>query len=355
MPQPPVNPADSLSGVLLDSTWEVLGRLSPSPHSTGSTFSIGYQVRNAKSGDIAFLKALDLLGAMAKTSMALRDLLNAHAYEREVLERCFGARNVAVAIDHGEYRDPAAPHLPVPYLVFNMAEGDIRSRRVSTAYDVAFKLRCLHHVTVGMQQLHARRISHQDLKPSNVLVYADKVSRIGDLGRAIDGINGSIYDSFRFAGDRQYAPPEIMYHATMSPNWADQRLSADLYQLGSLIFYLFTDTQANAHLLLHLAPPHLPASWGDRYEDLLPHLVAGFGRSMEGFASALKRELDGYSTAQYRIRRIVEYLCHPDPLQRGHPVNRRGHQNPYGLERFVSEMDLLATAAEHKLLRGLRA
>lgn len=351
----PYNPANSLAGVVLDSTWEVLTPITPLGHSTGSTFSIGYQVRNARTKEIAFLKALDLIGAMAKTSMDLRDLLNAHAYEQAVLERCFGARNVAVAIDHGEYRDPAAPHLPVPYLVFDLAQGDIRSQRVSTAFDVAFKLRCLHHVTAGMQQLHARRISHQDLKPSNVLVFGDQVSRIGDLGRAIDGLNGSIYDDYRFAGDHQYAPPEILYHAPLSPEWADKRLSADLYQLGSLIFYLFTDTQANAHLLLHLAPAHLPASWGDSYANLLPHLIAGFGRSMDGFAEALERELAGYPRAQARIRRIVECLCHPDPLLRGHPANRRGHHNPYGLERFVSEMDLLATAAEYKLLDSFKA
>lgn len=346
------NPAEELLGKQLGD-WSVTRRILPGPNSTGSTFSVGYIVEHTESKRDGFLKALDILGAMRRTSMDLRALLNAHAYEQNLLERCVGAKHIAVAIDHGEYRDPSRPELPVPYLVFDLAIGDIRSERLAKAFDAALKLRCLHNIASGIQQLHARKISHQDIKPSNVLVFRDNVARLGDLGRAIDGLNGSMFDQSAFAGDKNHAPPEVLYRAPHSGSWEDLRFTADLYQLGSLVVYVFTDLYANTMLLDHLAPHHYPFAWGDSYDALHPFLEAAFYRSLDTLEAALSRHFESRGPIT-RLRRVVEYLCHPTPTQRGHPANHRGNRDRYGLERFVSEFDLLATAAEHKLLSHLK-
>ena len=46
-----------------------------------------------------------------------------------------------------------------------------------------------------------------------------------------------------------------------------------------------------------------------------------------------------------RLTAVVRYLCEPDPYLRGHPIERRNSGNPYGLQRTVSELDLLAVRA----------
>ena len=50
---------------------------------------------------------------------------------------------------------------------------------ISTADD-----RTLHHIAVGLQQLHGEGIAHQDLKPSNVLFFETFGAKLADLGCA---------------------------------------------------------------------------------------------------------------------------------------------------------------------------
>ena len=49
--------------------------------------------------------------------------------------------------------------------------------------DLVFMMGTLHHVSLGLSQLHRAEIAHQDLNPSNVLVFeSGKSSKICDLG-----------------------------------------------------------------------------------------------------------------------------------------------------------------------------
>ena len=54
----------------------------------------------------------------------------------------------------------------VQYIVFELADGDVRSV-ISAAddLDVAWAIRSLHHMAVGLAQLHRTGIAHQDVKP----------------------------------------------------------------------------------------------------------------------------------------------------------------------------------------------
>ena len=65
------------------------------------------------------------------------------------------------------------------YIVFELASGDIRAEieRLPN-FDLAWCLRSLHNATVGVQQLHSKDIAHQDIKPSNVLVFGMDGSKL---------------------------------------------------------------------------------------------------------------------------------------------------------------------------------
>jgi serine/threonine protein kinase len=105
---------------------------------------------------------------------------------------CIECRNrklskVVCAIDDGIVTvDADNPLGRVPYLILELAESDVRAElEKHKRFDTAMALRTLHHVAVGLDQLHRNGISHQDLKPSNVLLFQNKVSKVGDLGSAV--------------------------------------------------------------------------------------------------------------------------------------------------------------------------
>ena len=71
--------------------------------------------------------------------------------------------------------------------------------------------RSLHHIAVGLQQIHGQGIAHQDLKPSNVLVFNGNNSKIGDFGRSAYKGHIPPHENNNVAGDLTYAPPELLY------------------------------------------------------------------------------------------------------------------------------------------------
>ena len=339
------NPAENLMVKgQLEGGWTVVRKIPRQQGSTGGNFSVGYEVCD-ESGKRAFLKALDFSIALSDPDFTtvLQYLTTAYNYERALLDEC-RTRNldrVAVSVEDGQI--PAGDlhqNLPVPYLIFELAEGDIRSRlSQETRFDSAFALRALHHCATGIRQLHSLKVAHQDLKPSNVLVFGDDDCRVSDLGRSSSQMSGSPIDDQDVAGDLVYAPPELMY-GEISNEWHVRRLACDLYHLGSLAVFFFSKVGVTASWRRYLDRSLWPDNWGESYRKVLPHVRDAHDLAFCEFDSHLPDELKA------PLGQAVRQLCEPDPLLRGHPRTRAQNGNPYSLERYISLFDLLARKSE---------
>ncbi|MCX4470718.1 protein kinase [Micromonospora sp. NBC_01655] len=348
--------AENLVGLKLDGGWRVLEKLDPGPQATGGNFCTGYLVES-DGGLRGFCKALNLARALTSPDPArlLEQLTKAYNFECNILNKCAEARmsRVVLAISQGVVDVPGFVLPRVNYIIFEQADGDIRAALNTVSnLDIAAKLRCLHHVATGLQQLHRQHIAHQDLKPSNVLVFGGQessfpdVTKVSDLGRATDRSMPAAHDGFRIAGDPTYAPPEQMYHAT-PVDFGPRRLGCDLHQLGSLVTFLFTGASMNALLYQELHPMHSWRNWGGQYQEVLPYLQDAYGRTI----TRISRDIP--VPIRSEVAKMIRYLCDPDPDRRGHPQSRRqASGSPYELVRVVAQFDLLARRAEINLRNG---
>lgn len=347
----PAVAAHALEGLTLKGKWRVIKKLEPKPGSTGGFFSVCYIVED--SDGEAFLKALDFhafFQIFAGKSIVdiVQEQSNAFKYEKELLHRCRNKRlsKVSTVIDEGEETIAGFAIPNVPYLIFEMANGDVRSH-IDFAADLnyAWKLRSLHNVAVGLSQLHSANISHQDLKPSNVLLYDNTtISKIGDLGRSLCGDIKAPHENGLFPGDLNYAPPEHFYRYTTS-DWDLRTKTTDMYLFGSLAVFYFIGVNMTTLTFKHLANPFQPNVWTGTYLDIQPYLVDAFGRALAEF-----RDNIGNNDITEDLVKLVEYCCNPIPEQRGHPKTLTNTKNQFDFTRIVSLLDIYARKAEIKLL-----
>jgi serine/threonine protein kinase len=168
-------PAAHLTGRQLKDGWRVAGPLNQATHPTGGFFSYSYSVVH-DDGREAFMKALNIAAALAPGGDVLAQLkmfADTFAFERDLLAHCVDKKlsRIIKLLAHGDVDIPEAGVLrSVPYLIFELADGDINEHRAKlAAFDLAWVLRVLKHSTVGIEQLHSAGTAHQDLRPSNVL------------------------------------------------------------------------------------------------------------------------------------------------------------------------------------------
>jgi eukaryotic-like serine/threonine-protein kinase len=345
--------AGLLLGLKLDGGWTVSEQIDLT-NTTGGWFSTCYIVDH-KDGTKAFLKAFDYSEAMNEPNPAsvIKRLIDSFLFEWNVVQACTGkgmdrvVRGLAsgtTTVIGGDAGGVAQ------YLIFELAEYDVRTFiKFSSRFDLAWSLRSLHHVATGLKQLHSARIAHQDLKPSNVLVFDGNVSKIGDMGRSAYQGHTAPHDEYVRPGDINYAAPESLYDFT-DPDWTRRRFGYDLYHLGSMVVFFFTGLSMTHLLLMHLQPAHRPralaGSWAGSFDEVLPYLRRAFGLAVDKFRSEVFTVCPQFCDD---LANLVTYLCDPDPSRRGHPMNRRVG-NPFAMERFVEHFNLLARRAELELV-----
>ena len=342
------NAALHLEGIVLDGDWTV-GQINvPDPDATGGVFSVTYPV-SRPDGQLGFLKVLNLGLALQSLNFidTLQLLTGEYASERDLCIMVGEKKlsRVVIAVDHGEFILPGYTVGAVSYIIFELATHDVRVALAQGAsINTVLKLQYVHNLALGLRQLHQNYVAHQDLKPSNFLVFPKTADgkgngKIADLGRAFRRGAPSPHDQAAIPGDSGYAPPEQLFRYQY-PDEATRRYAADLYQLGSLICFLFTGVTMNARLSTELAPQHHWRNYGDTYQTVLPYLNDAFARVMEGLGSELPAEIADELTG------MIRYLCEPNAAERGHPASKRARYSPqFSLERVVAHVDMIGRRA----------
>ncbi len=97
------------------------------------------------------------------------------------------------------------------------------------------KLEMACHIASGMRKLHARHMIHRDIRPDNILVNENYITKIGDMGiaRVMEENN-----QLTLIGCEPYMPPEFI------TGKYDQSL--DIFTFGLTLNYLFTEKQHQA-------------------------------------------------------------------------------------------------------------
>ncbi|HEV7745660.1 MAG TPA: protein kinase [Pyrinomonadaceae bacterium] len=348
------NPSLYLQGKVLEGAWAVGAPIPVGAQTVGGSggnFSVAYEVVS-QTGQKAFLKALDYSWAMQQKEVArvLQQMTAAYIFECDVLNKCNeqGLRRVVHAITTGTVMidEPNAEGV-VEYIIFELADGDVRNHlRFNEQFDIAWLFRSLREIAAGLSELHGSRIYHQDLKPSNVLVFDGKDSKLSDFGRSIYEGHSAPHYSLAFAGDPAYAPPDLAFGAVPSDT-RQWRLSCDSYHLGSMLVFFFSGVGMTALLMKYLDPLLQPrinpyqGQWSGTYEEVLPYVRQAFDDAVIEFGQRIT-----HSKLRETLTRIVRELCDPDPALRGHPKNRRSAGNSFSMERYITEFDLLRVRAE---------
>lgn len=339
-----INASLHLEGRALPGGW-LVGPRNDALRSAGA-FSISYTVTH-ETGRQGFLKALDLtavFGDLEELSIALNDYLA----ERDLLLLCGEHRmsRVVMALDHGQLtlEEFMPPLSTVHYIIFELAAGDFNTVLSEAGItDVAVRLDLLHDLAVGLRQLHSRQVAHQDLKPSNTLVFQGEsggrdAGKIADLGRAFRFGANTPHDGALVPGDRSFAPPEQLY-GFEHPDTSVRRFGADLYQLGSLICYAFGAVTMNGLLAAQLDPAHHWERFTDGYREALPYLQDAYAHVIDRLKTTLPEPVAD------EVTKLIEYLCDPEAERRGHPSAHRTHGSHYSLERVVADLNLAAVRA----------
>ena len=344
-----------LPGFVTKQDWEVLGQITRPKGGTGGTFSVGYDV-SGPNGQVAYLKATDIgLLRVDPTQSKLdqmTDALNLQRFERDMLNICSGSSmdRIVLALDYGEFE---VVHNGVRewvfFIVFEKASGDIRTKaREYRNTGVAWIPRVVHNLAVATSQLHRKNISHNDIKPSNFLVFDMTVQKLADLGRATCASVTGPWDEMPEVGDRTYSAPEAWGYAYTAPMTGSKvhqgyRRSFDIYMLGSLIFFLLTEQSLNRVMATFLRPEYGPSNWPGTFRDIVPYLQNVHSDAMQVMSDEIIRA-HGAETAKQlnEISNFARNLTQVDPSKRGDPQNQVSGSHLCDLQRLISRSDILA-------------
>lgn len=347
-------PRDNLIGRKLGD-WRITVKVIKAPDQSGGNFSSGYEAVNEVSGQIGFVKAMDLHDAAPrakkkKTSVLdeAYHLLSDYRFERDLLIDCRNKKlsRIVVALEHDEIQLDANDPLmsTVGYLLFDKADGDVRKQVSQMGFSATWNLFALKEVAIGLLQLHNTGVVHQDLKPSNVLIFGGSNTKIADLGCAhIEAFDKSPRGKFAVPGDRTYAPIELLYEH-VGATWK-RHLQTDLYLLGNFATFLFSGASITALIEDYLEDEYHWDGFEGDYRDILPEVSMAFASAIELIKSDVPEEL------KEEVCSLITQLCHPDPEARGYIRGRyRTRTSQYALQPFVTKFSELAFRAGRGLL-----
>jgi eukaryotic-like serine/threonine-protein kinase len=347
--------AQMLIGKTLNDGWLVTKKITNDNFAIdkGGVYSCCYEVENGNRK--GFLKAFDYSAAgkigVNNPEEEIQNLLKAFTVERDILQKCRDSKlkNVIELIDHGAYNVEEAIAYPrVIYLILEYAEhGDLRTALEEKRLTMEWKLRSLHQLAKGLKQIHNLSIAHQDIKPSNI-VLSNNGTKISDFGSAtaVNSPNHELPQHLKKAicGTWAYAPPELLYGEIYNDNIV-RRIGCDLYLLGSMISFYFSDMTMTALIKSKLADK---ISWTNletqgHYKELLTLIELAYEDALQELALSINED-----KIRNTVVTIVRYLCHPNPAKRGHKKTIEQAEPNYDLQRFITMLSRLVTFYRYK-------
>lgn len=331
-----------LTGMTTPQGWTLASKVAfPSDH-TGGHFSDCYH--GERGGDKAFVKVLDISSAKGLNEL----LANLSSFQYETGLVTFSTQQrmsrVVRLLESGELvADPTNPTevlRNLPFLVFERGDGDIReSVDVSAKVSNHWRLTILHQTAAGLIQLHRGNIAHQDLKPSNVLRIGDTSLKVADLGRSSRRGAVAPHDTLDVPGALKYAPFELSYSYVL-PDWTKRRLATDVFHMGCLTMYVFTNVVFPTEVFARMDPVYRPGKWGDPYPSVIPHIKTAMEEVLADVSVDLPDAFRG------DLVPLIRDLCNPDPESRGTAIGSlRNVGTSLWLEKFVSRFAALTKRA----------
>jgi eukaryotic-like serine/threonine-protein kinase len=126
---------------------------------------------------------------------------------------------------------------PSPYLVMEYVEGESLGQKIERDGKISedAAVRIMAQVCQGLHRAHKQNMVHRDVKPDNVLLTADGVAKLTDLGLVKD-IEGemNLTRTGRGLGTPHFMAPEQFRNAKN----ADVR--CDIYSLGATLYMMVT-------------------------------------------------------------------------------------------------------------------
>ena len=329
------NPAKHLIGKILADDWKVTDRITPKYQIIGEYFIETYVVKRGE--DTAYLKAIDYSSALDSDEphIALQRQTAIFAFEANLMDVCQSKNmsKVVKILGKGKIPPPEGGRIPVEYMILEYSETSIPDRlEFDRQINSAWILKVLHNTAIGLRQLHQEGFAHTALAPDNIRVSNEELQKISELSFAQDkkGSNPHTIDAENSNSD--FLTIETIYGYS-EPDWAHNAQAKDAYNLGSLVFFLFTSFNFTTILQAVLPDQYHSKNFTDEYSKVIPHLEEALDISVEFLKSLIPDK-----NISEELGEIIRMLCHPDPKKRGTKINIDRIGQTSNLEPFITKL-----------------
>ena len=144
-------------------------------------------------------------------------------------------------------------YLPTPtgykyFIIMEQASGDLKTEMTkrkerNSNWSSECLLNMLQQAVSALEMAQKQGVCHRDLKPNNILIYADGRIKLADFGSARDHVQDSVVQTLSLQGTPIYLSPELRAYYVLPENMRASKLQynpykSDVYSLGLTFIHL---------------------------------------------------------------------------------------------------------------------